>query len=148
MNVNKVLWPTDFSKSAAKALPTVHSLAHKYDAEVHVMYVVEDLSYYHTWLGGDAPHQVDKLTHFSKELAEQKLDELCNSALGECRLVVKHIAMGDSAREILKFIASEGVDMVIMATRGSRGDFPFGSITEKVVKHSPVPVVSVPMAGE
>lgn len=144
MTVKKILWPTDFSKLAEKALPQINSLTQKYEAEIHVLYVIENLSYYQTWLGGDAPHQVDKLTHFSREMAEKKMAELCNTHLKECALPVTHIANGDSAREILKMIDEENIDMVIMSTRGSRGHFPFGSVTERVVKNSPVPVVTVP----
>ena len=46
MEVNKVLWPTDFSSSAEKALPYVTDLTQKYGAEIHVLYVVEDIAHH------------------------------------------------------------------------------------------------------
>ena len=52
--------------------------------------------------------------------------------------------MGDPAQEILKAIEREGIDIVVMATRGAKGKFGFGSVTEKVVKNASVPVVAVP----
>jgi len=46
MEVNKVLWPTDFSSSAEKALPYVTDLTQKYGAEIHVLYVIEDIAHH------------------------------------------------------------------------------------------------------
>ena len=42
MDVKRILWPTDFSSIAEKALPHVKSLTSTYGAEVHVLYVIED----------------------------------------------------------------------------------------------------------
>ena len=53
--------------------------------------------------------------------------------------------MGDPAHEILKAIDKEEIDLVVMATRGATGKFHYGSVTEKVVKNSPVPVLSIPV---
>jgi nucleotide-binding universal stress UspA family protein len=35
--------------------------------------------------------------------------------------------------------------MVIMATKGSKGIFHFGSVVDKVVKNAPVPVLTIPV---
>ena len=43
MEVKRILWPTDFSKNAAWALPYVTSLTEKYETEIHVLYVIEEL---------------------------------------------------------------------------------------------------------
>ncbi|MGD9350535.1 MAG: universal stress protein, partial [Desulfobacterales bacterium] len=49
MEVTKVLWPTDFSSSSEKALPYVTSLTQKYQAEIHVLYVIEDIAHHDGW---------------------------------------------------------------------------------------------------
>jgi nucleotide-binding universal stress UspA family protein len=51
MEVTKVLWPTDFSSSSEKALPYVTSLTQKYQAEIHVLYVIEDIAHHDGWYG-------------------------------------------------------------------------------------------------
>ena len=79
MEIKRILWPTDFSERSEKALPLITSLIEKYQTEIHVMYVVEDLSYYQTWLGGNAPNQVEAIMHKSKETANEKLG---HSAIG------------------------------------------------------------------
>ena len=40
MDVQRILWPTDFSQNAAQALPVVTSLAQKYQAEIHLLNVI------------------------------------------------------------------------------------------------------------
>jgi len=145
MEFKKVLWPTDFSENAAKALPYVSSLGEKYQTEVHVLYVIEELAYHEPWYGVfDQPH-IDKIRAWEKDTAEKRLDEICRDHLKGCPLYVRHTAIGDPANEILKFIEREKVDMVVMSSRGQRGQFPFGSVTEKVVKNSPVPVTTIPV---
>lgn len=63
----------------------------------------------------------------------------------DCPGFQKRIVFGDPAQEILKSIESEGVDLVIMGTHGSKGldKVFFGSVAETVVKKSPVPVLTV-----
>ena len=56
--------------------------------------------------------------------------------MGGCPLYVKHIAIGDPAKEILKLAEKENVDWIVMATRGRKGHFRFGSVTD-------VPVVAI-----
>ena len=45
-------------------------------------------------------------------------------------------------------VEKENIDMVILSTRKARGHFSFGSVAEKVVKNSPVPVVTIPPSGD
>ena len=49
IKVKKVLWPTDFSSSAKKALPYITSLTMQYGAEIHVLYVIEDIAHHESW---------------------------------------------------------------------------------------------------
>ena len=148
MEVRKLLWPTDFSSNAEKALGYVTSLMEKYQTEVHLLYVIEDVSHHEAWYGEFGQTHIDKIQEWEKKTAENRLDQICDKYLKGCPLYIKHIGIGDPAREILSLIENEKVDMVVMATRGSKGHFPFGSVAEKVVKNSPVPVVTVPVRSK
>ena len=148
MEVSRVLWPTDFSRSAEKALPYVTDLTQKYGAEIHVLYVIEDIAHHDSWYGDFDKTHVDKLMEWADKSAKKRLDQVCEKYLDSCPLYIKHIAVGDPAREILKLIDKEKVDLVVMASHGSRGDFRFGSVTEKVLKNSPVPVTTIPIEAE
>lgn len=151
MEVKKILWPTDFSKNAAKAQPYVTSLTEKYQTEVHVLYVIEELAFaelaYHGPQGEFDRSHMDKIHEWEEKKAKERLDGICNNYLKGCPLYVKHVATGDPAKEILKLIEKEKVDMVVMASRGRKGYF-FGSVAEKVVKNSPIPVVTIPVSPE
>jgi nucleotide-binding universal stress UspA family protein len=148
MEVSRVLWPTDFSSSAEKALPYVTDLTQKYGAEIHVLYVIEDIAHHDSWYGDFDKTHVDKLMEWADKSAKKRLDQVCEKYLDSCPLYIKHIAVGDPAREILKLIDKEKVDLVVMASHGRRGDFRFGSVTEKVLKNSPVPVTTIPIEPE
>lgn len=148
MEVKKLLWATDFSKNAAKALPYVTSLTEKYQAEVHVLYVVEKAAYQELWYSNFDRSHIDKIHDWLERIAEKRLDELCGNYLGGCPLYVRHIAVGDPAHEIVRLVDKEKMDIVVMASRGQTGHFPFGSVAEKVLKNSPVPVVTIPITPD
>jgi nucleotide-binding universal stress UspA family protein len=148
MEVKKVLWPTDFSKNAEKALPYVTSLGDKYQTDVHVLYVIEELALHEPWYGEFDQSHIDKIHQWEEKTAKKRLDEICKNHLNGCPLYKKHIAIGDPAQEILKLTEEEKVDMVVMASHGRKGKFHFGSVAEKVVKNSPVPVVTIPVSAE
>lgn len=147
MEVRKILWPTDFSRTAEAALPYVTSLTQKYNAEVHVLYVIEDLAHHESWYGEFGREHIDKLMEWSQKSAGKRLDQICEKYLEGCPLYFKHIAVGDPAQEILKLIEKENIDWVVMTTSGEKGHFKFGSIAEKVLKHSTVPVIMIPIQG-
>jgi nucleotide-binding universal stress UspA family protein len=148
MEVKKVLWPTDFSSTAEKALPYVTDLTQKYGAEIHVLYVIEDIAHHESWYGDFDRPRVDKLMEWADKSAKKRLDQVCEKYLDSCPLYIKHIAVGDPAQEILKLIDNEGVDLVVMASHGQKGNYRFGSVTEKVMKNSPVPVTTIPVEPE
>ena len=147
MPIKKILWPTDMSGRAQTALPYVNSLTERYQAEIHVLYVIEDLTS-HRWYGEFETDHIDKILKWEEKTAKKRLQQLCSDHLEGCPLYVRHVAVGEPAREIINLIEAEKMDMVVMASRGTQGQFAFGSVAEKVVKNSPVPVVTIPTASE
>ncbi|MFZ0240429.1 MAG: universal stress protein [Desulfobacterales bacterium] len=145
MELKKILWPTDLSGSAEKALPFVKSLTEKYDTEIHVLYVIEDFAHHKSWYGDFEQETIRKIVSWEEKTAKKRLDELCSSSLEGCPLYVKHVAVGDPAQEILKLVEAEKVDAVVLSGRGERGHYRLGSTAEKVVRNAPVPVITVPV---
>jgi nucleotide-binding universal stress UspA family protein len=145
MEIKKLLWPTDFSSIAEKGLPHVTSLTQQYQAEIHVLYVIEDIAHHEAWYGEFDKTHVEKLMERADKSAKKRLDQICEKYLDGCPLYIKHIAVGDPAQEILKLIDKENIDMVVMASHGKGGHFRFGSVTDKVLKNSPVPVTTIPV---
>lgn len=145
MKFEQILWPTDFSENAASALPYVTSLAEKYGAAIHILYVMKDYPAFGASYGEYDPADFDKMKKWERQMAENRLDELCEKFLDACPLYFKHIAVGDPAKEILKMIKEEKIDVVIITSRGSESHFDFGSVSEKVVKCTTVPILTIPV---
>ncbi|MDD3581761.1 MAG: universal stress protein [Desulfobacca sp.] len=147
MEVRTILWPTDLSKNSLKATKHVVSLAEKYQAQVIMLYVGVDLmSFFPAY--GSYPSE-DHLHHFQNwevDQAKKRMETVCDRDLKACPNLQIRLVQGDAASEILKAIDQEKADMVIMTTHG-RGHEDidqispaFGSVAEKVIRNSPVPV--------
>jgi nucleotide-binding universal stress UspA family protein len=145
MSFDQILWPTDFSENAAKALPTVSLMAEKFGATIHILYVMRDYPAFGASYGEHNPEDYEKMKKWEKEMAEKRLDELCQNFLNSCPLFIKHIAVGDPAKEILKSIQKENIGLVVMTSRGSENHFDFGSVADKVVKCTTVPILTIPV---
>jgi nucleotide-binding universal stress UspA family protein len=52
--------------------------------------------------------------------------------------------VGDPAKKILEFMETQDIDLVIMASQGMESHFDFGSVAERVLKCTTVPVLMVP----
>jgi nucleotide-binding universal stress UspA family protein len=141
----KILWSTDFFENATHALAYVTSLSERYQAEVHVLYVIEELGYHEPWYGEFDPSQIEKIHKWEEKKAHERLDGICEKHLNGCPLYAKHVAIGDPAQEILKLAEKENVDWIVMASRGRKGHFRFGSVAEKIVKNAAVPVITIPI---
>lgn len=145
MEIKKILWPTDLSEKAAKALPYITSTAEKYQAEIHILYVLKDYVEFGAAYGDTDPEaDYERMRQWERETAEKRLDELCENFLSSCPLYFRHISVGDPAKKILDFVKEIDADIVIMATRGSESHFDFGSVAGRVLKCSAVPVLMVP----
>lgn len=148
MKVEKILWPTDLSGSAEHALDYVRSLTEKYQAEIHVLYVIVDLAHHESWYGELEKEHIDRVLKWEHEKASERLERICTEQLEGCPLYIRHVAVGNPAEEILKLVDQEKIDLVVMTTQGASSRFGFGSVADKVVKNAPVPVVTIPPGGE
>lgn len=145
-----ILWPTELSESSRKALPQILSLAEKYGSSVVVLYVAPDLcSFFPAYGNHPSGELVEKFQDWELEKAKSDLEHICSEELHSCRNVSTRLIRGDAASEILKASREEGVDMIVMSSRGQSFDSVgkvgsgFGSVARKVAEESPVPVLLV-----
>jgi len=148
MALQKILWPTDFSEQARDALDYVKSLTRRYEAEIHVLYVIEDIQHPAEDAGNFESDRIHHMLTWQEMRAHKRLDQICIDYLEDCPCFIRHIAVGDPAREILKLIEKEKIDMVVLPTRGAGGHFHYGRVAAEVIKNAPVPVVTLPPAEE
>jgi nucleotide-binding universal stress UspA family protein len=76
---------------------------------------------------------------------KRRLEEFVEEHLKGYRAAAVKVVAGDPADEIIRYIAEEGMDLVIMGTHGRKGldRILFGSVANRLVTTSPVPVMTV-----
>jgi nucleotide-binding universal stress UspA family protein len=143
----KILFPVDLSEVSPKIAPYVKEVASKFGAEIHLVFVARVLQYFTSIY---VPHP--SVTNFEAEIvkgAERKLDEFVKEYFQGVSPKVQ-VILGDAAEEILNYVRSEGIDLIIMGTHGRKGleKIVFGSVAERVVHKSPVPVLTINPYGK
>ncbi|MCU0560907.1 MAG: universal stress protein [Desulfobacterales bacterium] len=139
----KILFPVDLSPASVKVVPYVQNMASKHGARVHLLFVARVFDYFTSMY---VPHP--SVSQFEKEViegAEKRLYEFAGEHFKGLDGVKVKVAAGDPSDEILSYIGAMGIDLVVMGTHGRRGldKIMFGSVAERVVKSSPVPVMVV-----
>ena len=148
MSNTKVLWPTDFSSSATHALQAVKERIRIEAAEVHLLFIAEDLTDFERYwgTGPDRKHS-ESLKRYAERLSKKRLKELCDCELQGCQSYELHFAHGQTSEEILKAIDELGVDEVVLARPPAEGASSFGAAAEEVIRRSPVPVTAIDAPG-
>ena len=138
----KILFPVDLSEVTPKLVPYVKEMAATFDAEVHLLFVARILQHFASIY---VPHpSVNKFEAEVVEGAEKKLQEFVEEQF-ESDSCTARVVLGDPAEEILNYAQAEGIDLIIIGTHGRKGleRVIFGSVAERVLKKSPVPVLTV-----
>lgn len=143
MEIKKILFPIDLSEVSSKLAPDVVSLGRKFDAEIHLLFVAGSFEKFKTFY---IPHP--SLKSFGEEVLKggrKKLQEFVEEFLVDYPRLKTVVVQGDPAEEILKYIAAEKVDLVILGTHGRKGldRILFGSVATQVVQNSPAPVLTI-----
>ncbi|MCU0591755.1 MAG: universal stress protein [Desulfobacterales bacterium] len=139
----KILFPVDLSEASTKIVPFVKSLADRYGARIHLLFVARVFDYFTSMY---VPHP--SVSQFEKEViegAEKRLYEFADESFKDIAGTRTQVVAGDPSEEILNYIGTHGIDLVVMGTHGRKGldKVIFGSVAERVVKSSPVPVMVV-----
>ncbi len=138
----KILFPVDLSEVSPKLVPYVKEMAATFGAEVHLLFVARILQHFASIY---VPHpSVNKFEAEIVKGAEQKLHEFVEEQF-ESDSCTARVVLGDPAEEILNYAQAEGIDLIIIGTHGRKGleRIIFGSVAERVLKKSPVPVLTV-----
>ncbi len=139
---DKILIPVDFTEICGTVAKYGKNLARKLQAEVILLYVIEDIAIYEgLYLD---PSTVTEIQKKMRESAEESIEKFIKDYFSDYP-VKKMIRLGDIMEEILETVKEENIDLIIMGTHARKGldKIIFGSVTEKVIKSSPVPVLVV-----
>ena len=141
-DIKKILCAVDFSDYSPMVADYANMMAKCSGAQVIVLYVAPSLSQY---VGFHVPPS--SIESFVGEIvtgAEDTMNAFVKENFSDLAVDGK-VVTGYPAEEILSICETEGCDMVVMGTHGRKGidRILFGSVAEKVVKSSKVPVLTV-----
>jgi nucleotide-binding universal stress UspA family protein len=131
-HVNRIVFCTDFSEKSQRALGHALSLTAKYDAELTLLHVLEDIP--------DRSSIEEAMT-----AAMEELDELIPPERPKGGTIKTVVRRGKAYEQIIQLALEGRSDLVIMAVRG-RGALNlavFGSTTYRVIQLGPCPVLAV-----
>ena len=137
----KILVPLDGSKLAEKILPQVEDMAKGLNAKVTLMTASH-------FAGAETISEdtLNKLRAEEKTTTEKYLNQLADNLKQRGLDINWEYKEGLAPAQIIATAKEQNSDLIAMASHGA-GEFSWnlGSVTEKVMKHTPVPVLLMPV---
>lgn len=143
MEINKILFATDFSDGSSLALPYAVDMAKRYSAKLYFVHVIYDVAKTTGWY---VPHvSMDEMYKDMEKSARTELEKTFIEEMGDSKDVEHVVLRGTPYEEITKFAETNNMDIIVLGTQGRKGldRMLFGSTAEQVVRHAPCPVLSV-----
>lgn len=142
-----ILVPHDFSACADHAAELARTLAGVHGARLVLLHVAEMPS----MLGPMASVVPDdggnpiSMRDYAMQSSTAMLEEIAGRLRAAGAAVTYVAAIGHAATEIVEAAGRERADLIVMGTHGRTGlaHVVLGSVTEKVVRHSTVPVLTI-----
>lgn len=145
-DIQKILATTDLSDHSLPGVEAAAALARRLDGRVVLLYVLED--HLPPIMMLTAESERDALLEEHRQRAAKKLEEYAARHLAECSVETAAV-VGVADREIVRYAAKNGVDLIVMASHGYGPvrQLLLGSTTERVLHHAQCPVMVVPTKG-
>jgi len=142
--IHRILVATDFSEPAQAALNWGATLARDLGARLYLLHVVPE-PYAYPWGSEMAMLPIPEILAQSEEASRGQLNELAAQTKVPADRMVTKAVVGTPVDQILAYVAEEHVDLVVVGThgRGLVGHLLLGSVAERIVRRSPVPVLTV-----
>ena len=135
---DRILLPTDGSEGTNRAVRQAIDLAAETGAELHVLFVVEDMPY--------APEMMDEQVEMRpREIGQEAVEDIRERADETGVAVERVVEAGTPPPAILNYADSEDFDLIVMGTHGRGGlnRLLLGSVAERVVRSATVPFMTV-----
>ena len=138
----KILCPVDFDQYSAEALKEAAALALSSAGTVHVLHMVRINPLFDQ--GAAEGFTAREMYEAQIELARKKVEQMLTAMPPEVKREIV-IGIGEPGDSIIDMQVTLGTDLVVMATHGRRGlkHLALGSVAERIVRESCVPVLTV-----
>lgn len=143
IQIKKILVPTDFSEFSLNAVNYAVELATRFEAEISLIYVLQDAVALFPEPGVAFPAPGNYLQEL-QESSQQALDRLRES-LPSAMTIHTVLRNGPPFVEIVRYAKEEKFDLIVIGTHGRSGlaHMLLGSVAEKVVRKAGCPVLTV-----
>ena len=141
--VQKILFPIDFTSHFESLLPWVETFAGKFDATVYVLFVAQDLANFTTFY---VPHgNIQRFQQEAVESARKRMAAAVQEFFKDFPKLETRVESGAAGAKILELAKKEQIDLIIMGAHGRKGldRAIFGSVADKVVQGAPCPVLTI-----
>jgi universal stress protein A len=137
-----ILVPVDFSNHATLALAEAADLAHKYQADLTVVYVIPQAIFHPDW-ATDMEDAID-VSDITEE-AKKVLTDMVAPYRQEELSITEHVLSGGPYIEIVRMAKRIRADLIVMGAHGTAGAKPvlMGSVAEQVMREAPCSVLTV-----
>jgi nucleotide-binding universal stress UspA family protein len=144
----KILYPVALTEISPKVAPYVVTMAKQFDAQVYLLHVLGRFDWFVDTYVSDPPEPDFKriASDFESKVlsrAQQKLEAFKQQYLSDIHIANTAVVSGTHYEEILEYVKSEGIDLIIMGSGTAALKFMFGSVAEKVSKLATVPVMLI-----
>ena len=148
ISISRILLPTDFSELGGEAVAYACGLAEKFNSELHLLHVVQDLVVMVPEPGIAVPPPGVYLEDL-RASAVEALEKVLPAGWEAGHRVVKATREGAPFLEILTYAKEFDVDLIVLGTHGRSGlaHVLLGSVTERVVRKARCPVLTVRAKG-
>ena len=143
IQLKRVLVGCDFSEDSGVAMQYGLSFAQEFEAELHLVHVVEPPTYQHMLKPPSALQE--EITQELRNRLEQKLRELVPEEARHWCTPETALLEGNPYEELTRYAESHSIDMIVLGVRGHGlvKTLLVGSTTDRVIRKSPCPVLSV-----
>jgi len=141
--MKNILVPTDFSTQAEKALKVAAELARKFDGEIFLLHMLE-LPLQLIDPIGSGSRNIPEAIFFMK-LAHQRFAKIMKEPYLKGIKVHETVEFHRAFDGIMEISREKNCDLIVMGSHGASGfqEMFIGSNTEKVVRHSEIPVLVI-----
>jgi nucleotide-binding universal stress UspA family protein len=141
--MKNILVPCDFSKPAINAFRFALNVASQSKGTVQLLHVIE-LPVLHDTVLMPVLNFEEELLKELREKTDAEFLKLVSKYRVDGVKVMSKVVFGGVATMIMDYITDNSIDIVIMGSHGASGarEFFIGSNAEKIVRRSPVPVLT------
>ena len=145
MKIEKILYPTDFSKKSENAREHAIYLAQSLKCQIYLLHAIEPLDY------DEMDQEILEFYKGLEDQLEKKMEVEIKIFKSAGIKTEVQIIIGQRWKVINNFAKQNKIDLIVMGTHGVRtdsGEISVGTTSHKVMFSSPCPVLIVRHEGD